>query len=110
MVHPSSDTVGRDQKELKTDNEIYTSEISGREYKFNTAETLNQLLLRMINHLGLKYKNFTISINRGKNALKIILIYARDLPAEIRFKIKISLILYCLQFSIPLYLILLLND
>ena len=52
-VHPSSDTVGRGLKELRTDNEIYTSEISGKEYKFNTAEKLNQLLLRMINHLGL---------------------------------------------------------
>jgi hypothetical protein len=52
-VHPSSDTVGRGLKELKTDNEIYTCESSCKEYRFNTAERLNQLLLKMIGHLGL---------------------------------------------------------
>lgn len=52
-VHPSLDTVERGLKEFKRDNEIYSSESLGKEYKFNTVEKLNQLLLKMINHLGL---------------------------------------------------------
>ena len=50
-IHLSSDTVGRGLKELKTDNEIYTCASSGKEYKFNVAENLNQLLLKMIKYL-----------------------------------------------------------
>jgi hypothetical protein len=52
-VHPSSDTVGRGLKELKTNNELLSGEGWGKGYKFNTAGTLNQLLLKMIKHLGL---------------------------------------------------------
>ena len=62
-VHPSSDTVGRGLKELRTDNEIYTSKISGKEYKFNTAERLNQLLLKMINHLGLIKEGASVDLD-----------------------------------------------
>ena len=51
---PSADTVGRKLKELAEENVVYTSETSGRSYRFNTAEKLNTLLLRMIRKMGLR--------------------------------------------------------
>ena len=62
-AHPSSDTVERGLKELRANNEIYISEIPDKEYKFNTAEKLNQLLLRMINHLGLIKEGSAVDLN-----------------------------------------------
>src|SRR5574344_377007 len=50
-------------KKLRTDDEIYTSKISGKEYKFNTAERLNQLLLKMINHLGLIKEGASVDLD-----------------------------------------------
>lgn len=52
-VLPGVDTVGRGLKELSEKDIIYRSEASGISYKFNTAEKLNVLLLRMIRRLGL---------------------------------------------------------
>ncbi len=62
-IHPSSDTVGRGLKELKTANELLTCEGSGKGYKFNTAESLNQLLLKMIKHLGLIKEGSTVDLD-----------------------------------------------
>ncbi|AKU70117.1 hypothetical protein ADJ77_09880 [Prevotella fusca JCM 17724] len=50
---PCADTVGRGLKELAEENIVYKSETSGRSYRFNTAEKLNTLLLRMIRRMGL---------------------------------------------------------
>lgn len=52
-VLPGSDTVGRGLKELSDKDTVYKSETSGMSYRFNTAENLNVLLLRMIRRLGL---------------------------------------------------------
>lgn len=49
---PSADTVGRGLKELVEDDIIYKCEDSDKSYKFNIAEKLNTLLLRMIRLLG----------------------------------------------------------
>ena len=46
--------MGRGLKELAEENVVYTSETSGRSYRFNTAEKLNTLLLRMIRKMGLR--------------------------------------------------------
>ena len=51
---PSADTVGRKLKELAEENVVYTSETSGRSYRFNMAKKLNTLLLRMIRKMGLR--------------------------------------------------------
>ena len=50
---PGADTVGRGLKELAEENIIYKSETSDKSYRFNTAEKLNTLLLRMIRRMGL---------------------------------------------------------
>ena len=50
---PGSDTVGRGLKELSEKDTVYKSNASGMSYRFNTAENLNVLLLRMIRRLGL---------------------------------------------------------
>ena len=47
-VLPGADTVGRGLKELAEKDTVYKSESSGMSYRFNTAERLNVLLLRMI--------------------------------------------------------------
>lgn len=60
---PSSDTIGRGLKELKRENTVYTSELSHQNYKFNTAETLNELLLKMIKQLGLIKKGAAIDLD-----------------------------------------------
>ena len=52
-ILPGADTVGRGLKELAEENTVYKSEASGMSYRFNTAEKLNVLLLRMIRRLGL---------------------------------------------------------
>lgn len=62
-IHPSSDTVGRGLKELKTENEIHCSEESSKGYKFNTADILNKLLLRMIKHLGLIKEGTSVDLD-----------------------------------------------
>src|SRR5574344_1307066 len=54
-------------KKLRTDDEIYTSKISGKEYKFNTAERLNQLLLTMTgSHPKKRLLPFTISVVKAR--------------------------------------------
>ena len=45
---PSSDTVLRAIEELATENVTYTAEKSGKTYDFNTAETLNRLLVELL--------------------------------------------------------------
>ena len=50
---PGADTVGRGLKELSEEDTVYKSESSGMSYRFNTAEKLNVLLLRMIRRMGL---------------------------------------------------------
>ena len=45
---PSSDTVLRGIEELATDNISYTAEKTGNIYEFNTAEKLNQLLIKLL--------------------------------------------------------------
>ena len=50
---PGADTVGRGLKELAEENIVYRSKTSGKSYRFNTAENLNTLLLRMIRRMGL---------------------------------------------------------
>ena len=50
---PGADTVGRGLKGLSEDDIVYKSEHSGMSYRFNTAEKLNVLLLRMIRRMGL---------------------------------------------------------
>ena len=52
-VLPGADTVGRGLKELSEEDTVYKSEFSGMSYRFNTAEMLNVLLLRMIRRMGL---------------------------------------------------------
>lgn len=52
-VLSGADTVGRGQKELSDKDIVYKSESSGMSYRFNTAEKLNVLLLRMIRRLVL---------------------------------------------------------
>ena len=48
-----ADTVGRGLKGLAEKYTVYNSEGSGMSYRFNIAEKLNVLLLRMIRHMGL---------------------------------------------------------
>ena len=43
---PSADTVLRGIEELATENISYTAEKTGNVYDFNTAEKLNQLLIK----------------------------------------------------------------
>ena len=50
---PGADTVGRGLKGLAEKYTVYKSEGSGMSYRFNTAEKLNVLLLRIIRHMGL---------------------------------------------------------
>lgn len=50
---PGADTVGRGLKELSEEDTVYKSDSSGMSYRFNTAEKLNVLLLRMIRRMGL---------------------------------------------------------
>ena len=45
---PSADTVLRDFEELATENISYTAEKTGSVYDFNTAEKLNQLLVKLL--------------------------------------------------------------
>ena len=45
---PSADAVLRGIEELATENISYTSEKTGNVYDFNTAEKLNQLLIKSI--------------------------------------------------------------
>ena len=52
-VLPGADTVGRGLKELSENDIVYESKSSGMSYRFNTAEKLNTLLLRMIRRMGL---------------------------------------------------------
>ena len=50
---PGTDTAGRGLKELTEKNIVYKSETSDKSYRFNTAQKLNTLLLRMIRRMGL---------------------------------------------------------
>lgn len=50
---PGADTVGRGLKELSEKDIEYKCEESGQSYRFNAAEKLNTLLLRMIRQMGL---------------------------------------------------------
>ena len=50
---PSSDTVGRVLKSLADENVTYACGSSGKSYRFNTAERLNELLLNMVKRMGL---------------------------------------------------------
>ncbi len=50
---PSADTVLRDIEELATENISYTAEKTGNVYDFNTAEKLNQLLIKLLLATGL---------------------------------------------------------
>ncbi|MBQ9569500.1 MAG: hypothetical protein IJR24_05400, partial [Alloprevotella sp.] len=45
---PSADTVLRGVEELTTENISYTAEKTGNVYDFNTAEKLNQLLIKLL--------------------------------------------------------------
>lgn len=45
---PSADTVLRGIEELATDNKSYKAEKTGNIYEFNTAERLNQLLIKLL--------------------------------------------------------------
>ena len=45
---PSADTVLRGISELATENISYTAEMSGNSYDFNTAASLNELLLKLL--------------------------------------------------------------
>ena len=45
---PSADTVLRGIEELATENISYTAEKTGNVYDFNTAEKLNQLLIKLL--------------------------------------------------------------
>ena len=45
---PSADTVLRGIEELATENISYTAEKTGNVYDFNTAEKLNQLLVKLL--------------------------------------------------------------
>ena len=45
---PSADTVLRGIEELATENISYTAEKTGNIYDFNTAEKLNQLLIKLL--------------------------------------------------------------
>ena len=52
LSSPSADTVLRGIEELATENISYTAEKTGNVYDFNTAEKLNQLLVRGIAAYG----------------------------------------------------------
>ena len=52
-ILPGADTVGRGLKGLSEEDTVYKSESSGMSYRFNTAEKLNVLLLRMIRRMVL---------------------------------------------------------
>ena len=52
-LHPklktcSADTILRAIKELTTDNITYSSPDSGKSYDFNTADTMNELLVKSL--------------------------------------------------------------
>ena len=49
---PSADTVLRGIEELATENISYTAEKTGNVYDFNTAEKLNQLLIKLLLAIG----------------------------------------------------------
>ena len=49
---PSADTVLRGIEELATENISYTAEKTGNVYDFNTAERLNQLLIKLLLAIG----------------------------------------------------------
>lgn len=57
----SSDTILRAIKELTTCNTTYTSTVSGKSYNFNTADTMNELLVRSL------IRNFYKTIIRRMN-------------------------------------------
>lgn len=57
----SSDTILRAIKELTTCNTTYTSTVSGKSYDFNTADTMNELLVRSL------IRNFYKTIIRRMN-------------------------------------------
>ena len=52
----SSDTILRAIKELTTCNTTYTSTVSGKSYDFNTADTMNELLVRSLISTGVLSK------------------------------------------------------
>ena len=49
---PSADTVLRGIEELATESILYTAEKTGNVYDFNTAEKLNQLLIKLLLAIG----------------------------------------------------------
>lgn len=52
----SSDTILRAIKELTVCNTTYTSPVSGKSYDFNTADTMNELLVRSLIAIGVLSK------------------------------------------------------
>lgn len=60
---PSADTVGRALKNLAVEDTVYNCPESRKSYRFNTAEKLNELMLRMIRHLGLVKPNTEVDLD-----------------------------------------------
>ena len=60
---PSSDTIGRALKQLAVDDEVYTSEHSGKSYAFNTNPRLNSLLLESAVQMGLLKRGQMVDVD-----------------------------------------------
>lgn len=60
---PSADTVGRALKNLAVEDTVYNCPESRKSYRFNTAEKLNELMLRMIRRLGLVKPNTEVDLD-----------------------------------------------
>ena len=61
---PSADTVLRGIEELATENISYTAEKTGNVYDFNTAEKLNQLLIKLYD----RYQSHVMLVKRKWHA------------------------------------------
>jgi hypothetical protein len=59
---PSADTVLRGIEELATENISYTAEKTGNVYDFNTAEKLNQLLIKLLLAMAANFYRYIVAL------------------------------------------------
>ena len=81
---PSADTVLRGIEELATENISYTVEKTGNVYDFNTAEELNQLLIKLLLATGQLAEGGEYDVDFDP-LIPVYLIVFRTVPSGMRF-------------------------
>ena len=80
---PSADTVLRGIEELATENISYTAEKTGNVYDFNTAEKLNQLLIKLLLATG--------QLTEGGRELVLVVDYNPNSPISVHLSRKTNI-------------------